>query len=260
MKKYFIKEYDADPELLQDIAMETKGLEYSEYVTKECPTQQIGFASANKGPQHDEALMFSVELFKNYVPTIKEKADAILEMTILRTWFGLTGVCKLLWNDIVPEDNHKQDKPYKIPEHVQNYVELFEAMTGRETTEKDIMEQSERMHNFQRVFNIRLGVSGREKDRPPYRAVGPVTIEEYLFKEDFYDEKVKEIAGDKVETMDIKEKMQTLREYREEFYEKLLSAVYECRGWDENGIPKIETLKRLNIDYPDVVKIVENAK
>ncbi len=257
MKKYFIEKYGADPELLDDIGMETKGLEYSEYVTKECPSQQVGYAAANKGPQHDEALMFSV---KPFISTIEERADAIYEMTILRTWFGLTGVCKLLWNDIVPEDNDEQEKPYKIPEHVQNYVELFEAMTGRKTTEEDIMEQSERMHNLQRVFNIRLGVYGRENDRPPYRAVGPVTREEYLSKEKFYNKKVKEIAGDKAKTMDIKEKMKVLREYREDYYEKLLDAVYERRGWDKNGIPGVETLERLGINYPDVVKIIKNAR
>jgi aldehyde:ferredoxin oxidoreductase len=260
MKKYFVEEYNADPEILQDIGMENKGLEYSEYVTKECPTQQIGFAAANKGPQHDEALMFSVELFHNYVPTIPEKADAIFEMTILRTWFGLVGACKLLWNDIVPADNSEQEKPYKIPEHVQNYVELFEATTGRKTTEADIMEQSERMHNLQRVFNIRLGVSGRENDRPPYRAVGPVTVEEYLFKEEFYDKKVKEIVSDDIEKMGVDEKIKILRKYREDFYENLLDAVYERRGWDKNGVPKVETLERLGINYPDLLEVVENAR
>ncbi len=260
MKEYFVEEYNADPEVLHDIGMENKGLEYSEYVTKECPSQQLGFAAANKGPQHDEALMFSVGLFNDYIPTIADKADSILEMTILRTWFGLVGACKLLWNDIVPADNSEQEKPYKIPEHIQNYIELFEATTGRATTEEDIMEQSERMYNLQRVFNIRLGVFGRESDTPPYRAVGPVTTEEYLYKEDYYDDKVKDIVGNDIETMGIVEKIKVLREYREDYYEKLLDAVYERRGWDENGIPELETLKRLGIDYPDLVKIVEDAK
>ncbi len=36
--------------------MECKGLEYSEYVTKESLAQQGGYAMANKGgAQHDEA-------------------------------------------------------------------------------------------------------------------------------------------------------------------------------------------------------------
>jgi len=261
MKDYFVEEYGADRQILEDIGMENKGLEYSEYMTKECPSQQLGYAAANKGPQHDEALMFSVTYFNNFAPTLADKAEKIVEMTILRTWFGLVGACKLLWNDIVPEDNDKYDKPYKIPEHVQNYIDLFEATTGRETTEEDIMRQSERMHNLQRVFNIRMGVYGRENDTPPYRAVGPVTAEEYIFRKDYYDQEVREIVGeDDIEDMNLEERMNTLRKNREDYYDDLLDAVYEERGWDNNGIPKVETLERLDIAYPDVVEIVEKAR
>ena len=261
MKDYFVEEYGADRQFLEDIGMENKGLEYSEYMTKECPSQQLGYAAANKGPQHDEALMFSVTYFNNFAPTLADKAEKIVEMTILRTWFGLVGACKLLWNDIVPEDNDQYDKPYKIPEHVNNYIELFEATTGRETTEEDIMRQSERMHNLQRVFNIRMGVYGRENDTPPYRAVGPVTAEEYIYRKDYYDQEVREIVGeDNIENMNLEERMNTLRKHRVDYYDDLLDAVYEERGWDENGIPKVETLERLDIAYPDVVEIVENAR
>ena len=35
--------------------------------------------------------------------------------------------------------------------------------------------QSERVYNFQRVFNLRMGKGSRQYDMPPYRAVGPVT-------------------------------------------------------------------------------------
>lgn len=35
MKKLFVEEYGADPKFLQDIGMEVKGLEISEYMTKE---------------------------------------------------------------------------------------------------------------------------------------------------------------------------------------------------------------------------------
>lgn len=55
MKKYFVEHFGADPDFLQDIGMECKGLEYSEYMPKESLAQQGGFALTNKGPQHDEA-------------------------------------------------------------------------------------------------------------------------------------------------------------------------------------------------------------
>ena len=34
-------------------------------------------------------------------------------------------------------------------------------------------------------------------------------------------------------------------------------AVYERRGWTKNAVPKPETLKKLGIDYPDVLAVVK---
>ena len=51
--------------------------------------------------------------------------------------------------------------------------------------------------------------------------------------------------------------MAALRAHREAQYERLKDAVYERRGWTNNGVPKVETLQRLGIDYPDVVAVVE---
>ncbi len=56
------------------------------------------------------------------------------------------------------------------------------------------------------------------------------------------------------------EKVKALRKYREERYERLVDAVYKRRGWTENGVPTIEKVRSLGIDFPDVVKlVVENS-
>ena len=39
-------------------------------------------------------------------------------------------------------------------------------------------------------------------------------------------------------------------------YEKLQNAVYERRGWTKDGIPTLETLQPLGIDFPDVLEIL----
>ncbi|MHA1926842.1 MAG: aldehyde ferredoxin oxidoreductase C-terminal domain-containing protein, partial [Candidatus Thorarchaeota archaeon] len=52
LKKYFADVYDVDEKHMQDIGMEHKGLEYSEYVTKESLAQQGGYGLTLKGPQH----------------------------------------------------------------------------------------------------------------------------------------------------------------------------------------------------------------
>ena len=44
--------------------------------------------------------------------------------------------------------------------------------------------------------------------------------------------------------------------YRQEQYEKLTDAVYERRGWTRDGVPTLETLTALGIDFPDVVRVI----
>ncbi|MDZ4121713.1 MAG: aldehyde ferredoxin oxidoreductase C-terminal domain-containing protein, partial [Candidatus Cloacimonadaceae bacterium] len=122
MKEIFAKEYGADPSLLKDMGMESKGLEYSQYMSKESLAQQGGYTFALKGPQHDEAWLIFMDMVNNHIPTFADKAEALHYFPMFRTWFGLQGLCKLPWNDIEPEDNAKTDEPAKVPEHVQNYV------------------------------------------------------------------------------------------------------------------------------------------
>jgi len=257
MKEYFVKQYGADPQFLQDIGMEAKGLEYSEYVTKESLAQQGGYGLTNKGPQHDEAWLIFMDMVSNLLPTFEDKAEALHYFPMWRTWFGLCGFCKLPWNDIVPPDNAYTDEPAKIPEHVQNYVELFSGVTGREVTKEELITMSEAVYNFQRVFNLRLGFGRREHDAVPYRSVGPVTMEEYESRAERYDKQLRELLGLDPEGMTTEEKMAALRRYREEQYGKLVNAVYERRGWTSDGVPKIETLERLGIDFPEVVAVVK---
>jgi len=257
MKKYFAENFGADPEIMKDIGMETKGLEYSEYMTKESLAQQGGYGMALKGPQHDEAWLIFLDMVHNFMPTFEQKAEALHWFPMFRTWFGLCGLCKLPWNDIVPTDNKDTPEPAKVMKHVKWYAQFFEGVTGRPTTPDDIIRMSERVYNFQKVFNIRMGRGRREHDAIPYRSVGPVTAEEYESRRERYDSQLKEKTGIDPEGMSTVEKMAALRKYREGQYEKLLDAVYERRGWNNNGIPRAEFLKGIGLDYPDVLRVVE---
>ncbi|OQA95438.1 MAG: hypothetical protein BWY25_02438 [Chloroflexi bacterium ADurb.Bin222] len=40
-------------------------------------------------------------------------------------------------------------------------------------------------------------------------------------------------------------------------YEQLMDAVYQRRGWTRNGVPTVEKLRALGIDYPEVLAVVE---
>lgn len=256
MKELFGKNGWGEADFLQDIGMENKGLEYSEYVSKESLAQQGGFAMTNKGPQHDEAWLIFMDMVNNQIPTFEDKAEALHYFPMFRTWFGLVGLCKLPWNDVEPETNAETDEPAKVPEHVDNYVTIYTAVTDKPFSKEEMIRQSERVYNFQRIFNLRRGYGVRKYDAQPYRAAGPVTNEEYESREDRYDKQMKEILGIDPDGKTTDEKKAIIREHREDQYEKLLDAVYLRRGWTKNGVPKIEHLKDLGMDLPEVIEVV----
>ncbi len=257
MKNYFAEKGWGDINFMNDIGMENKGLEYSQYVSKESLAQQGGYAMTNKGPQHDEAWLIFMDMVNNQIPTFENKAEALHYFPMFRTWFGLQGFCKLPWNDIEPENNRQTAEPAKVPEHVESYVIIYNAVTGNNIDKHELIRQSERVYNFQRIFNIRRGYGLRKHDAQPYRAAGPVTKEEYLSREAFYDKQLKELVNFDPTGKSVEERMAVMRKYRENRYEQLLDAVYKRRGWTSNGVPKIEHLKEIGMDLPEVIEVVK---
>ena len=262
MKRIFAEQYGADPGFLQDIGMEAKGLEYSEYVTKESLAQQGGYGLANKGPQHDEAWLIFMDAVNNQIPTFQDKAEALHYFPMWRTWFGLNGLCKLPWNDVEPGDNrtrYRGIEAAKVPEHVQNYVELFTAMTGRTDvrTGEDLVRMSEVVYNFQRLFNLKMGFGTREHDAIPYRSAGPVTDAEYESRAERYNTQLGTQVGIDPAGLSTSEKRLALRRHRESQYEKLIDAVYARRGWDADGVPTLEQVRSLGLNTPEVVQLIE---
>lgn len=252
MKDIFSKNYGADAAFLQDIGMETKGLEFSEYMTKESLAQQGGYGMALKGPQHDEAWLIFLDMVHNYMPTFEQKAEALHWFPMFRTWFGLCGLCKLPWNDIIPADNKDMAEPAKVMKHVQWYADYYSAVTGIKATPEDLIAASEGVYNFQRLFNLKMGYGRREHDRIPYRAAGPVTVEEYESRAERYDKQLVEKHAADIEGRETAQKVALLRKFRENQYIKLQDAVYKRRGWTVDGIPTLETARRLGIDFPEV--------
>ncbi|MFO7721683.1 MAG: aldehyde ferredoxin oxidoreductase C-terminal domain-containing protein [Bacteroidales bacterium] len=260
MKKLFAENGWGDAGFMQDIGMENKGLEYSEYVSKESLAQQGGFALTNKGPQHDEAWLIFMDMVNNQIPTFEDKAEALHYFPMFRTWFGLMGLCKLPWNDVEPANNAETDEPAKVPEHVDNYVTIYKAVTGKPFDKTELIRQSERVYNFQRIFNIRRGYGLRVHDRQPYRAAGPVTIEEYESRSERYDTQLKELVGINPEGMSSADKVAAMRIYREDRFEQLIDAVYKRRGWTRNGVPTLEHLASLGMDLPELVEVVKDKQ
>ncbi|MDP7114916.1 MAG: aldehyde ferredoxin oxidoreductase C-terminal domain-containing protein [Myxococcota bacterium] len=257
MKDHFEREWGADRAFMDDIGMEAKGLEYSEYVTKESLAMQGGYGLTNKGPQHDEAWLIFMDMVNNQIPTFEDKAEALHYFPMFRTWFGLMGLCKLPWNDVEPADNAETAEPAKVPGHVEGYCNYYTGMTGVPLDPDSLILQSERVYNFQRVFNHRMGRGNRANDAIPYRSVGPVTVEEYESRAERYDKALVDKAGIDPAGKSSADKVAALRAHREDQYRQLMDAVYKRRGWNANAVPTVETLKRLEIDFPYVVGVVE---
>jgi aldehyde:ferredoxin oxidoreductase len=104
-----------------------------------------------------------------------------------------------------------------------------------------------------------LGYGTRIYDYPPYRAVGPVTVAEYVSRTERYDKELREEIGVNPDEMTTLNKINLLRRYREERYEQLVDAVYKRRGWSKNGVPTLETASRLGIDIPEIVEMIKKA-
>ena len=116
---------------------------------------------------------------------------------------------------------------------------------------------SESVYNFQRTFTLKMGYGHREDDCIPYRAVGPVTVEEYESRKERYDKQLVEKYDVDISGKETVEKVVVLRKLREEQYKELQDAVYKRRNWTINGIPTLETVRRFGIDFPEVLEVLK---
>jgi len=66
------------------------------------------------------------------------------------------------------------------------------------------------------------------------------------------------LIGVDPEAKSVEEKIAITRKYREKRYEDLVDAVYKRRGWNSNGVPKIEFLKKIGMDLPELIEVVKN--
>jgi aldehyde:ferredoxin oxidoreductase len=68
---------------------------------------------------------------------------------------------------------------------------------------------------------------------------------------------LKEKTGYNPKGKSTEEKIVALRKYREAEYERLKDTVYQRRRCNKSGVPMLEKVKALGIDYPDVVELLK---
>ena len=98
-------------------------------------------------------------------------------------------------------------------------VELVKAVTGWETSLFELMKASERVLSMARIFNVKVGITSRD-DSLPARFFTPL-------KKGRYDGK----------SVPKKE------------FGKAVKSYYRMMGWDDEGVPTIEKLAELDIDW-----------
>ncbi len=107
----------------------------------------------------------------------------------------------------------------------EDWSKVIYLNTGLEFTPEKLWEIAERCNNIERLFNLREGL---ERHNPKK---GDVLNHRY------YDEPCRRGAPDVIGKKIDKEK-----------FEKMVDEFYNHHGWDENGVPKPETLKRLGLE------------
>ncbi|RLI28158.1 aldehyde ferredoxin oxidoreductase [Candidatus Bathyarchaeota archaeon] len=111
----------------------------------------------------------------------------------------------------------------------QELSQLVYYVTGLEISSEKLQACGERIYTLERMFNVREGFT-RKDDYPPQR----------YFEEPLPDG-LPIVRGKKMDR---------------EKYEKLLDAYYELHGWDREGIPKPETLRRLGLEEERIEALV----
>ena len=97
--------------------------------------------------------------------------------------------------------------------------------TGLELSPKEIWEVAERCNNMERLFNLREGLTREDLKKGD------------MLNHRYFDEPCRRGAPGVVgATIDRKK------------FKKMIDEFYEHHGWDENGVPTPETLKRLGIN------------
>ena len=232
---------------LNKFAMETKGLEFSMYISKESLAQQGGYGFALKGPQHDEAWLIFIDQVHKELPTFEAKAQALKWFPLIRTWFNAVGLCKLPWIDVRHPEAAKTDNPAQNQPTLAYYVQYLNATVGSNKTLEDVLHDSERLYLLQKLINLRNGKGTRLSDRIPLRAMCPAFLNEYQSRADYYDGWLKEQLNGTEIPADQEARHNLLIALRREAFERLCDVVYQEKGFTPDAIPLPKTIEKFGL-------------
>jgi len=238
---------------LQTFAMQTKGLPFSLYRTHRSLSMQASYAAASDiGAHHAAAWLVKVDLLGAF-PTFEAKARALITYPRVRLGNDNLGLCKLPWVDVFNPDSMKRENAdiYINPASQELYADFYNGMLGTTLTWEQIFEQTDHDINLQRVMNIlSFGATTGERDWIPDRAIGPTEDALYELEKDYNDGQLSQIFNKpitEITQMTTTEKRMALMKHRKQELRKLIHVYYQERGWTDQGVPKVDTLKQIGL-------------
>lgn len=203
-------------------AIHVKGLEWSGYECRNAPGMMLSYMTADVGAHHNRSWALGYDVSQSDADVselIEAGAGGELEVA---TPEGKA--------DHVISMQHSRPlydalgicrlQTMEIGFETFHYEEVFELITGRKLSWQEMLSISERIWQLTRQFNVKhIEGFGRSWDYPPPR---------------FMEEPV--TTGPNKG-----------RFLKKEILDQMLDEYYEKRGWDEQGIPKAETLSRFEL-------------
>jgi aldehyde:ferredoxin oxidoreductase len=223
----------------EEFAIHAKGLELPAYDPRGCVGQGLEYATTNRGGCHVQGATMYLEAIGpiNVDPlSVKAKPQLVVLQQNIAAAVTSSVYCLFSTYAMIPAAAYNlnpQGPLYKAittillnsgpvlslvlkakaPVPVLWYEKFLSYVLGRKMTMGDFVETGERAFNMERLYNLREGLTDRD-DTLPRRL-----LEESIFPD-----------VDRGVPLD-----------------KMLPTYYKLRGWDERGVPKPATLKRLSI-------------
>jgi aldehyde:ferredoxin oxidoreductase len=214
----------------QEFAINVKGLEMAAYDPRGAWGQGLAYAVANRGGCHLSAYLIALETYFGLLNPFKTYAKPQFTRLFESATCGVNSLhtCQFTMYAYNQESPLTRHTPNPILAALMQYLpqvttklvdftiyaEFFEAVTGIKMTAGKFLEAGDRIHVLERYMNTREGISRKDDTLP--------------------DRFLKEGRGN-----DIYRKTVPL--------EKMLDKYYKIRGYDADGIPTPETLKKLDI-------------
>ena len=214
----------------RDFAMQVKGLELAAYDPRGCFGQGLAYAVANRGGCHLSAYMVAQEIFFELLKpnTIRAKAEWVKFFEDLTCCINALQTCQFTMYAYILESALTRYTPKPVLGLLMQYLpsvaipiadysiytDLWKAITGITISGRNFIKAGERIHVLERYMNCREGIRGKDD-----------TLPDRLLKEG-------RVSDPEKRTVPL---------------DQMLPRYYKLRGYDPDGMPTAETLRRLEI-------------